>query len=86
MQLYILALPIKHPSYYEPVEAITTGSGSKRLKERDFLNLQIKLPSKAEQDQIAHSLIRLSQRIEFESRISVLFQIQHQYLLTQMFI
>ncbi|TGY78360.1 restriction endonuclease subunit S [Bacteroidales bacterium] len=81
-----LLYQLQHPSFYEPVEAFTTGSGSKRLKEKDFLSLQIKLPSKDKQDKIAYSITKISDKIEFENQILTLFQKQCQYLLSQMFI
>lgn len=83
--IYLLCY-MQHPSFYEPIEALTTGSGSKRLKERDFLNLQIHLPNKEVQDEIAHSLTVLVSKIDLESRILDLYTKQRSYLLSQMFI
>ena len=51
---YLLA-QLLSPKFYKPSEALTTGTGSKRLKEETFLKMPIVLPDKEEQDNIACS-------------------------------
>ena len=43
--VYLLA-QLQSPQYYKPAEALTTGTGSKRLKEETFLKMPIVLPNK----------------------------------------
>ncbi len=77
---------LQYPSFYKSTEALTTGSGSKRLKERDFLKIHISLPSKKEQDEIASFLTKLSGKITNEVLILDNYNKQRSYLLSQMFI
>ena len=44
--VYLLA-QLQSPQYYKPAEALTTGTGSKRLKEETFLRMPIVLPNKS---------------------------------------
>lgn len=74
------------PKFYKPAEALTTGTGSKRLKEENFLQLRIVLPPKDEQDKVASLINKLSDIIDAENRKLSLFRIQKQYLLRKMFI
>lgn len=66
--VYFIFDYIARPCYYEPVEALTTGTGSKRLHQQDFYELPISLPTKVEQLkissllQIIDNLITLHQR------------------------
>lgn len=77
---------LQYPSFYKSAEAFTTGSGSKRLKERDFLKIHISLPGKDEQDTIASFLIKISTKIKNEVLILEIYNKQRKYLLSQMFI
>lgn len=83
--VYLLA-QLQSPLYYKPVEALTTGTGSKRLKEETFLKMPIVLPNKREQDNIAIPIYRTLKNLDQAKRLLDLFSIQKQYLLRQMFI
>ena len=81
--IYLLA-QLQSPQYYKPAEALTTGTGSKRLKEETFLKMPIVLPNKREQDNIANLIYRTSIDLDQAKRLLELFSIQKQYLLRQM--
>ena len=83
--VYLLA-QLQSPQYYKPAEALTTGTGSKRLKEETFLKMPIVLPNKREQDNIAVLIHRASMNLDHAKRLLELLSIQKQYLLRQMFI
>ena len=83
--VYLLA-QLQSPQYYKPAEALTTGTGSKRLKEDTFLKMPIVLPDKREQDKIATLIFRISANLDQAKKVLDLFSIQKQYLLRQMFI
>ena len=83
--MYLLA-QLLSPKFYKPSEALTTGTGSKRLKEENFLKMPIVLPSKEEQDNIADLIDRITMRLDQAKRMLYLFSAQKQYLLRQMFI
>ena len=83
--IYLLA-QLQSPQYYKPTEALTTGTGSKRLKEETFLKMPIVLPNKREQDNIAVLIHRASMNLDHAKRLLELLTIQKQYLLHQMFI
>ena len=83
--VYLLA-QLQSPQYYKPAEALTTGTGSKRLKEETFLKMPIVLPNKKEQDNIAVLIHRASMNLDHAKRLLELLSIQKQYLLRQMFI
>ena len=83
--VYLLA-QLQSPQYYKPAEALTTGTGSKRLKEETFLKLPIVLPNKREQDNIAVLIHRASMNLDHAKRLLELLSIQKQFLLRQMFI
>ena len=83
--VYLLA-QLQSPQYYKPAEALTTGTGSKRLKEETFLKMPIVLPNKREQDNIAVLIHRASMNLDHAKRLLVLLSIQKQFLLRQMFI
>ena len=83
--VYLLA-QLQSPQYYKPAEALTTGTGSKRLKEETFLKMPIILPNKREQDNIAVLIHRASMNLDHAKRLLELLSIQKQYLLRQMFI
>ena len=83
--VYLLA-QLQSPQYYKPAEALTTGTGSKRLKEETFLKMPIVLPNKREQDYIATLIISISANLDQAKKMLDLFSIQKQYLLRQMFI
>ena len=83
--VYLLA-QLQSPQYYKPAEALTTGTGSKRLKEETFLKLPIVLPNKREQDNIAVLIHCASMNLDHAKRLLELLSIQKQFLLRQMFI
>ena len=83
--VYLLA-QLQSPQYYKPAEALTTGTGSKRLKEETFLRMPIVLPNKREQDNIAVLIHRASMKLDHAKNLLELLSIQKQYLLRQMFI
>ena len=83
--VYLLA-QLQSPQYYKPAEALTTGTGSKRLKEETFLKMPIVLPNKREQDNIAVLIHRASMNLDHAKRLFELLSIQKQFLLRQMFI
>lgn len=83
--VYLLA-QLQSAQYYKPAEALTTGTGSKRLKEETFLKMPIVLPNKREQDNIAVLIHRASMNLDHAKRLLELLSIQKQYLLRQMFI
>ena len=83
--VYLLA-QLQSPQYYKPAEALTTGTGSKRLKEETFLKMPIVLPNKREQDNIAVLIHRTSMNLDHAKRLLELLSIQKQFLLRQMFI
>ena len=83
--VYLLA-QLQSPQYYKPAEALTTGTGSKRLKEETFLKMPIVLPNKKEQDNIAVLIHRASMNLDHAKRLLELLSIQKQFLLRQMFI
>ena len=83
--VYLLA-QLQSPQYYKPAEALTTGTGSKRLKEETFLKMLIVLPNKREQDNIAVLIHRASINLDHAKRLLELLSIQKQFLLRQMFI
>ena len=83
--VYLLA-QLQSPQYYKPAEALTTGTGSKRLKEETFLKMPIILPNKREQDNIAVLIHRASMNLDHAKRLLELLSIQKQFLLRQMFI
>ena len=83
--VYLLA-QLQSPQYYKPAEALTTGTGSKRLREETFLKMPIVLPNKREQDNIAVLIHRASMNLDHAKRLLELLSIQKQYLLRQMFI
>ena len=83
--VYLLA-QLQSPQYYKPAEALTTGTGSKRLKEETFLKMPIVLPNKREQDNIAVLIHRASMNLDYAKRLLELLSIQKQFLLRHMFI
>lgn len=83
--VYLLA-QLLSPKFYKPSEALTTGTGSKRLKEETFLRMPIVLPDKEEQDNIAVLIDKITMRLDQAKRMLNLFSAQKQYLLCQMFI
>ena len=83
--VYLLA-QLQSPQYYKLAEALTTGTGSKRLKEDTFLKMPIVLPNKREQDNIAVLIHRASMNLDHAKRLLELLSIQKQFLLRQMFI
>lgn len=83
--VFLLA-QLQSPQYYKPAEALTTGTGSKRLKEETFLKMPIVLPNKREQDNIAIIIYHTLMNLDQAERLLDLYSIQKKYLLRQMFI
>ena len=83
--LYLLTQLQAH-RYYKSAEALTTGTGSKRLKEDTFLKMPIVLPNKGEQDAIANLIGLITKKLDQANKALLLLSKQKQYLLRQMFI
>ena len=83
--LYLLA-QLQSPQYYRQAEALTTGTGSKRLKEETFLKMPIVLPDKEEQDNIASLVSCVMTKLDLARRLLALFSCQKNYLLDQLFV
>lgn len=83
--VYLLS-QLQSPKYYRQAEALTTGTGSKRLKEETFLKMSIVLPPIGEQDNVANRISRVTKNIDCNKRLLQLFCQQQHYLLNQMFI
>ena len=73
-------------SFYENLERLSTGTGSKRIAPKDFLNIKINVPEIKEQDKTANLLENVDEKIEDIS--NELFQINKfkKGLLQQMFV
>ena len=83
--LYLL-IQLQSPLYYKPAESLTTGTGSKRLKEETFLRMPIFLPDKEKQDAIATLMSSIMIKMNQTNKTLNLLIKQKQYLLRQMFI
>lgn len=83
--LYLLTQLQAH-RYYKSAEALTTGTGSKRLKEDTFLKMPIVLPNKGEQNAIANLIGLITKKLDQANKALLLLSKQKQYLLRQMFI
>ena len=83
--LYLL-IQLQSPHYYKPAESLTTGTGSKRLKEETFLKMPIFLPGKERQDGIATLISSIMMKLNQADKTLNLLIKQKQYLLRQMFI
>lgn len=83
--VYLLSQLQAH-QYYKQAEALTTGTGSKRLKEETFLKMRIALPSMKVQNGIANLISGLVNKMDYNKSLLRLYQQQKQYLLCQMFI
>ena len=83
--LYLL-IQLQSPHYYKPAESLTTGTGSKRLKEETFLKMPIFLPDKERQDSIATLISSIMMKLNKADKTLNLLITQKQYLLRQMFI
>lgn len=81
-----LLYQLQMPGYYEAAEAYTTGTGSKRLKEETFLNMEIFLPSLIEQNNIANAIDAIESKLKSALALRDAYNKQKQYLLQQMFI
>ena len=82
---YLLS-QLQSPQYYKQAEALTTGTGSKRLKEEEFLMMRIVLPSMKEQNIIATTIKIIKEKLKCNKMLLELLLQQKQYLLRQMFI
>ncbi|MDO5851676.1 MAG: restriction endonuclease subunit S, partial [Methanobacteriaceae archaeon] len=51
-------------NFYESLERLSTGTGSKRISPKEFLNIKIKLPSLEEQEKIANFLSIVDDKID----------------------
>ena len=83
--LYLL-IQLQSPHYYKTAESLTTGTGSKRLKEETFLKMPIFLPDKERQDSIATLISSIMMKLNKADKTLNLLIKQKQYLLRQMFI
>lgn len=83
--VYLLSQLQAH-QYYKQAEALTTGTGSKRLKEETFLKMRIALPSMKVQNGIANLISGLVNKMDYNKSLLRLYQQQKLYLLCQMFI
>ena len=83
--LYLL-IQLQSPHYYKPAESLTTGTGSKRLKEETFLKMPIFLPDKERQDAISTLISSIMMKLNQADKTLNLLIKQKQYLLRQMFI
>ena len=83
--LYLL-IQLQSPHYYKPAESLTTGTGSKRLKEETFLKMPIFLPDKERQDAIAILISSIMMKLNQADKTLNLLIKQTQYLLRQLFI
>ena len=81
--LYLL-IQLQSPHYYKPAESLTTGTGSKRLKEETFLKMPIFLPDKERQDSIATLISSIMMKLNKADKTLNLLIKQKQYLLRQM--
>ena len=50
-------------SFYENLERLSTGTGSKRISPKDFLNIKIDIPDLNEQDKIVYLLENIDKKI-----------------------
>ena len=78
--LYLL-IQLQSPHYYKPAESLTTGTGSKRLKEETFLKMPIFLPDKERQDSIATLISSIMMKLNKADKTLNLLIKQKQYLL-----
>lgn len=74
------------PKFYRAAEALTTGTGSKRLSESTFLKLHVAIPELKEQNDVAFLMDAVSCKLSLEKEVLILFLKQKQYLLQQLFI
>ena len=62
------------------------GSGLPNIQKKDLANVTILIPKTSVQNQIIHLMDSIDERIEVESKVSLVFLRQKTYLLSQMFI
>ena len=77
---------IGRKSYYKKLEAIASGTGSKRIHENSFLGLKIELPSMEEQLKITEFLVDIDSNIESLNSIIELTKEYKKGLLQGMFV
>ena len=77
---------LQMPCYYQAAEAYMTGTGSKRLKEETFLNMEVALPPLSEQREIVGTIEAVEKKLNVEIALLGAYMQQKQYLLQQMFI
>ena len=74
------------PRYYEAAETYMTGTGSKRLKEETFLNMEISLPPLSEQREIVGAIETIEEKLNLETSLLDIYKLQKTHLLQRMFI
>ena len=74
------------PKFYKAAEALTTGTGSKRLSESAFLSLSIAIPELNEQNDVAFLMDAVSSKLLCEKEVLLLFEKQKQFFLQKLFI
>ena len=62
------------------------GSGLPNIQKKDLANVTILIPKTSVQNQIIHLMDSIDEKIEIESKVSLVFFRQRTYLLSQMFI
>ena len=73
-------------SFYEKLENLSTGTGSKRISPKEFLNIKIIIPEIEEQQRIVYLLAKIDEKINQIRNQILLMNKFKQSLLQQMFI
>ena len=73
-------------SFYEKLESLSTGTGSKRISPKEFLNIKIIVPEIEEQHRIVYLLEKFDEKINGISNQIVQMNMFKKSLLQQMFI
>ena len=83
---FFLIYYLGRKSYYKRLEAIASGTGSKRIHENILFNIKVKLPSLPEQEKIANFLSSIDSKIELVSTQIENTKVFKKGLLQQMFV
>ena len=73
-------------SFYEKLERLSTGTGSKRISPKDFLNIKLIVPEIEEQHRIVYLLSKFDEKINGISNQIVQMNMFKKSLLQQMFV